>query len=161
MNVFDIMTHKPVTIRPENTLREALETLETVGCHHLPVLSKARHLIGILSDRDCRTALNSPYIVRENWQDEALQTLRFTDRLPSLIVSDIVMQEMDGRTLWNVLQSEPTWRSIPFLFITGAYQIPEIATALNSSQEHFLLKPFTAEELLFMTKHLLLQVQVG
>lgn len=72
MNVSDIMTHKPVTIRLENTLREALETMETVGCHHLPVMSKDKHLIGILSDRDCRTALNSPYIVREKWQDEAL-----------------------------------------------------------------------------------------
>jgi acetoin utilization protein AcuB len=71
MNVSDIMTHKPVTIRPEAPLREALETMEKVGCHHLPVMSFERHLVGILSDRDCRTVLNSPYILRERWQDEA------------------------------------------------------------------------------------------
>lgn len=72
MNVFDIMTTQPVTVQPHHTLRHALETMEKVGCHHLPVLSAERHLIGILSDRDCRTALNSPYVLREGWQEDGL-----------------------------------------------------------------------------------------
>jgi CBS domain-containing protein len=72
MNISDIMTHKPVTVRLDHSLRDALETMERVGCHHLPVLSKEGHLIGIISDRDCRTALNSPHIMRERWQDEEL-----------------------------------------------------------------------------------------
>jgi acetoin utilization protein AcuB len=38
------------------------------------VLGTNDHLIGILSDRDCRTALNSPHILRERWQDEDLAT---------------------------------------------------------------------------------------
>jgi acetoin utilization protein AcuB len=72
MNVSDLMTHKPVTIRVDQKLRDALEAMEYVGCHHLPVMSKDGHLIGILSDRDCRTALNSPHTLRERWQDEEL-----------------------------------------------------------------------------------------
>jgi acetoin utilization protein AcuB len=72
MNVSDIMTKKPVTVRLDTTLREALEMMEEVGCHHLPVLGSNDHLIGILSDRDCRTALNSPHILRDRWQDEEL-----------------------------------------------------------------------------------------
>jgi acetoin utilization protein AcuB len=72
MNVSDLMTHKPVTIRVDQKLRDALEAMEHVGCHHLPVMSKDGHLIGILSDRDCRTALNSPHTLRERWQDEEL-----------------------------------------------------------------------------------------
>lgn len=39
---------------------------------HLPVMSKQGHLVGVLSDRDCRHALNSPFIMRERWQDEDL-----------------------------------------------------------------------------------------
>jgi hypothetical protein len=27
--------------------------------------------MGVVSDRDCRYALNSPYIMRDKWQDEA------------------------------------------------------------------------------------------
>ncbi len=72
MNVSDIMTEKPVTIRPSNSLREALEAMDRVGCHHLPVVSADGHVVGILSDRDCRTALNSPHTMRERWQDEGL-----------------------------------------------------------------------------------------
>lgn len=72
MNVSDIMTEKPATVRLDSTLREALELMEKVGCHHLPVLNPEHHVIGIISDRDCRTALNSPYILRERWQDEEL-----------------------------------------------------------------------------------------
>ena len=72
MNVSDIMTANPATINQDQTLREALETMETEGCHHLPVTGHDGHLIGILSDRDCRTALNSPYILRERWQDDDL-----------------------------------------------------------------------------------------
>jgi acetoin utilization protein AcuB len=72
MNVSEIMTSKPITIHPNDTLREALEMMDNVGCHHLPVISSQGHLVGILSDRDCRTALSSPYIMRERWQDEQL-----------------------------------------------------------------------------------------
>jgi CBS domain-containing protein len=72
MNVSEIMTHKPATISPYSSLRQALELMEKVECHHLPVISSSGHLVGILSDRDCRTALNSPFIFRERWQDEQL-----------------------------------------------------------------------------------------
>jgi len=72
MNVSDIMTTNPVTIKQNNTLGDALKTMERVGCHHLPVIGHDGHMVGILSDRDCRTALNSPYILREGWQDDEL-----------------------------------------------------------------------------------------
>lgn len=72
MHVADIMTHNPVTIRPDNTLREACEVMERNGCHHLPVLSAEEHLIGIITARDCRLALRLPDIVQEYWQDEDL-----------------------------------------------------------------------------------------
>lgn len=74
MNVSDIMTKKPTTVHLDTTLHEALEIMEQLRCHHLPVLGTNGHLIGILSDRDCRTALNSPHILREKWQDEELVT---------------------------------------------------------------------------------------
>jgi acetoin utilization protein AcuB len=74
MNVSDMMTAKPTTIRPEHTLRHALELMEQVGCHHLPVISREGHLVGILSDRDCRKALNTPILHRPYWEDADLAT---------------------------------------------------------------------------------------
>jgi acetoin utilization protein AcuB len=72
MYVADIMTEKPVTIRYNDTLRVALERMENLNCHHLPVIGYDGHLIGILSDRDCRIALHSPRTLRKFWEDDEL-----------------------------------------------------------------------------------------
>lgn len=72
MNAIDIMTNNPITIQSHKSLRSALQVMDDKQIKHLPVMSKQGHVLGILSDRDCRYALNSPYIVRERWQDEAL-----------------------------------------------------------------------------------------
>lgn len=66
------MTANPVTIAPDDSLHTALEVMERVGCRHVPVTGVHGHLVGILSDRDCRSALNSPYILRAWWQDDEL-----------------------------------------------------------------------------------------
>lgn len=77
MNVSDIMTRKPATVHQDTTLQTALETMERIGCRHLPVMSSDGHLVGVISDRDCRMAMNSPHVLRERWQDEIL-----LERLP-------------------------------------------------------------------------------
>jgi CBS domain-containing protein len=60
MNVADIMTAHPVTITSNATLAHALDTMQSIGCHHLPVLSAEKHLIGVLSVTDCQRALGEP-----------------------------------------------------------------------------------------------------
>jgi len=72
MNVVDIMTSDPKTISPKATLRQAIQLMEDHHFMHVPVLSRQKHLVGVISDRDCRRAINSPYILRERWQDEDL-----------------------------------------------------------------------------------------
>ena len=72
MNVSEIMTARPVTIHQDGLLRQALELLEQCQCRHLPVMNNHGQIVGILSDRDIRTALNSPHTLRERWQDEKL-----------------------------------------------------------------------------------------
>jgi acetoin utilization protein AcuB len=72
MNVVDVMTNNPITIRGDKSLRAALELMHEHQFKHLPVISAQNHLIGVLSDRDCRHALNSPFILHERWQDEEL-----------------------------------------------------------------------------------------
>ncbi len=73
MYVADIMTQKPATIGADHTLGQALAKMEQIGCRHLPVMSRDGHVVGVISDRDIRTALNSPHVLHERWQDEALK----------------------------------------------------------------------------------------
>ncbi len=57
MSVYDVMTRDPVIIHANASIAIALRKMEEVGCHHLPVLSAEKHLIGILSFGDCQIAL--------------------------------------------------------------------------------------------------------
>jgi acetoin utilization protein AcuB len=115
MNVSDIMTAKPVTIDQNKTLRDALETMESVGCHHLPVTGYDGHVVGILSDRDCRTALNSPYILRERWQDDELVNKLLVRAMmtpaPIIVEPDAPAAEAARLMLKNRISCLPVMRS--------------------------------------------------
>lgn len=115
MNVSDIMTANPVTVKQNSTLGDALRTMERVGCHHLPVLSHDGHLVGILSDRDCRTALNSPYILREGWQDDDLINKLLVRAImtpaPIVVEPDTPADEATRLMLKNHISCLPVMRS--------------------------------------------------
>jgi acetoin utilization protein AcuB len=67
----DIMTRDPVTVSPSDPLRVVLERMRQRGCRRLPVVDGGK-LVGIVSDRDVRLALNSPFILRERREDDLL-----------------------------------------------------------------------------------------
>lgn len=136
MNVSDIMTAKPVTINQDSTLREALEVMEHVGCHHLPVMGYDGHLVGIISDRDCRTALNSPYIMRERWQDDELvnKLLVRTMMTPAPIVVEpnTSAEEATRLMLRNHISCLPVMRSET---LVGIVTTSDILVAFMNSQK--------------------------
>jgi CBS domain-containing protein len=57
MNVSDLMTLQPITILSKASIAEALQKMRDTGCHHLPVLSREKHVTGILSFHDCQRVL--------------------------------------------------------------------------------------------------------
>ena len=61
LTVKELMTAQPDTVKPTESLREALAKMNRDGCRHLPVVD-GDELVGIITDRDVRLAVNSPYI---------------------------------------------------------------------------------------------------
>ena len=53
------MTRKVITVDQEATIFDAQELLAKNKIRHLPIIDKDRRLIGIVTDRDIRSAL--PY----------------------------------------------------------------------------------------------------
>jgi acetoin utilization protein AcuB len=115
MNVSEIMTKNPVTVHPDAKLRDALEKMEKANCHHLPVQDANGHVIGILSDRDCRLALNSPYILRERWQDEEIVNNLLVRTMmtpaPVIVEHNANAQEAARLMFTNQISSLPVMRS--------------------------------------------------
>ncbi len=72
LTVYDLMTLHPVTVTPETSLRVVLTRMRQDGCRQLPVLNELGQLVGIITDRDLRLAMNSPFVLHERWQDETL-----------------------------------------------------------------------------------------
>lgn len=66
--VKDLMTPDPMTIPHDMILRNIIGNMKQNGYRHLPVVINGK-LIGIVSDRDVRLAVNSPMIVHEHDED--------------------------------------------------------------------------------------------
>ena len=62
--------------------------------------------------------------------------------LPDLVVSDVVMPELDGISLCAAVKNDPTTGHIPFLFITTQAKIGEIEEAMKHSPDGYITKPF-------------------
>jgi diguanylate cyclase (GGDEF)-like protein len=78
---------------------------------------------------------------------EALELARV--ELPDLVITDIVMPNMDGFTLVRRLRAEPLLSGVPVIFQTAHYlesEIHKLATA--SGIEHILGKPTEPQEIL-------------
>jgi acetoin utilization protein AcuB len=71
LTVSDLMTSIPTSITPDSSLRTVIAVMKAAGCRQLPVLDQGK-LVGIITDRDIRTVLNSPIVLHGRWQDEAL-----------------------------------------------------------------------------------------
>jgi acetoin utilization protein AcuB len=72
MFVSDVMTVNPVTIGPNDTLHTAVEQMKALECRRLPVVNHLGDLIGIITDRDTRLAMLSPYSPHDAHQAEAI-----------------------------------------------------------------------------------------
>ena len=59
------MTRNPVTVSPETTLPAVREILQNGRFRHLPVVDAEKHLVGIVTDRDLRSASPSSVLSEE------------------------------------------------------------------------------------------------
>lgn len=73
---------------------------------------------------------------------------RIRERCPDLILCDIMMPEMDGHTLLEILNSEQAHDHIPFIFVTALDERTDVRRGMNAGADDYLTKPFSAEELI-------------
>lgn len=79
---------------------------------------------------------------------QALNLLSILDRLPDVIISDIIMPEMNGYDFFKSVCNNPLWNRIPFLFLSSCSNPEEILIGKLLGVDDYLTKPFKAEELI-------------
>ncbi len=83
---------------------------------------------------------------------EALEILR-TDNGISIVLSDLIMEGMDGLTLLSRMQQEHP--DIPVVMVTAVHDISVALAAIRNGAYDYLLKPFEKEQLLAMVRRAL------
>lgn len=86
---------------------------------------------------------------------EALEILSEKSSRIDLIISDMMMPEMDGLTLVNSIRSNPDWANIPTIMLTALATEKDRLTALRAGVDDYLTKPFSVTELLARVNNLL------
>lgn len=74
---------------------------------------------------------------------EAMRTLT-----PDLIISDIMMPNMDGYQFLTAVRAVPQWVHIPFIFLTAKGKKQDVFKGKLSGAELYITKPFDSTELL-------------
>jgi DNA-binding response OmpR family regulator len=84
------------------------------------------------------------------------KALKFT---PDLIVSDVIMPEEDGFALLLRLKKNPATEFVPVIFLTAKTMIESKIEGLQLGADDYLVKPFSAEELLVRSQNLITKHQ--
>ncbi|TNE83109.1 MAG: response regulator transcription factor [Gammaproteobacteria bacterium] len=67
---------------------------------------------------------------------------------PDIIVLDLHMPEMDGLAVCRLLQESPATQQIPVIFLSSSTSVDDRLAALKWGAVDFVMKPYTAEEVL-------------
>ena len=75
---------------------------------------------------------------------------------PQLIISDIIMPEMDGYALCRALKADPALADIPVILVTALNDSKDIIRGIESGADNFIRKPYSEAYLLNRVSQVLL-----
>jgi len=95
------------------------------------------------------------YICREGWTTieaengcQALDTIKREKDNIDIVITDLVMPEMDGITLCETIRSDLQMKELPILFLTSIADQQQLLKVFQAGATDYLVKPFFQEELL-------------
>lgn len=92
-------------------------------------------------------------LLDERWQVEtaangALALTQIQQHPPDLVLTDVMMPEMDGLQLLQALRSDPQTKSIPIILLSARATEEATVEGLATGADDYLIKPFSARELM-------------
>jgi len=124
--------------------------LEVVIAEDSP--TQAAHLKLILEGQRFRV------VVTRNGK-EALEALR--QHKPTLVITDIVMPEMDGYELCRHIRADERIADLPVILLTGLSDPEDVFKGLECGADNFIPKPYDPENLVARIDYLLANAHLG
>ncbi len=117
--------------------------------------------IKILIVEDSLTqAMQLQHILAENNYDATIASngrealMSISESKPLIVISDIVMPEMDGYELCRQIKSSESCRDIFLILLTSLSQPQDVIRALQCGADKFITKPYDEKQLLLTIQHL-------
>ncbi len=149
-------------------LKEALGSIHTLSqlIHSHGVQSEPPHrvekVVDLLIAEDSPTQAAALESILEDYgyqvrlaADGVLALAAVRERKPDLIISDVVMPEMDGFDLCRALKEDPDLQDIPVVLLTALTDPEDIVRGLVAHADYYLTKPFDPVHLLTRVEYLL------
>ncbi|MFH1569293.1 MAG: response regulator [Gemmatimonadota bacterium] len=89
---------------------------------------------------------------------EALSSVRRSK--PTIVLSDIVMPEMDGYELCRQIRDDPALQDLPVILLTSLSDPKDVIRALECGATNFITKPYDEEHLLTSIHHVLMNMEL-
>ena len=122
-------------------------------------ISKKQYILIVEDNDELRdyicTSLSEFYSVNEAGNGK--EGLEKALSIPDLIISDLMMPEMDGMEMLHELKSDPKTSHIPLIMLTAKADRESKLEGLNTGADQYLNKPFDMEELRVRVNSLLAQ----
>jgi len=90
---------------------------------------------------------------------EALEKLR--EKIPHLIILDVLMPEMDGYEVCRIIRKNPVYKHIPIIILTAKSNIEEEIEGWRLGIDEYKVKPFDPEELLAIVDTIIYRTYLG
>lgn len=84
---------------------------------------------------------------------QALEAAR--RRKPTLVISDVVMPEMDGYALCRAIKADRNLKDVPVMIVTSLSGIQDIALGLDCGVDNFIRKPYDHDALISRIDYIL------
>ena len=79
---------------------------------------------------------------------------------PTLVITDVVMPDMDGYELCAAIKSDPQLMDIPVVMVTSLTGLQDITRSLECGADNFLRKPYDPTMLLSRINYILLNLEM-
>ncbi len=97
--------------------------------------------------REYLSRILSEYVQVEAVADGATALAVVEARVPDLILSDVMMPGLNGFELLQALRTDPRTREIPIILLSARAGEEAIVEGLAAGADDYLIKPFSAQEL--------------
>lgn len=77
------------------------------------------------------------------------------EKLPDLIISDVMMPEIDGLQMLSMLKADEYTRYVPVLLLSARHELESRLEGLALGADDYISKPFSAEELRLKVRNIL------